>query len=439
MPIVKSVIINISYHKSNIKKIMKKYIYRFKNFKINFGVFKLSYQGNRSFFYSYHYRGFIKMGIIHIPSSIFSKMFMFLKGYMIRYFTILREKFSKLPKYYLRNTLNRILNFSKTRLIHTGLFIVIVFFGFLIFSYHNFIPADIENELKEIDGIGGFGDLNIDEKSQKEIENGRFAQLEEDEKKKDALLGITKSSSDKVLKKHKYKVQPGDTLSKISQKFNISVESIAGSTNIQTPDTIRVGQTLHIPSKEGFYYTIKKNDRLASIAQKYKISLEAIYKENQHIDLDLIKVEDEVFLLGAKPKNLIRGWLVPVFGRTVTSNYGWRRWPRRAFHKGIDLKAFYSSVRAAKRGRVTYAGWLGGYGKAIVISHSNGYKTLYAHLSRIYVKKNTNVPQGRVIGKTGNTGYSFGPHLHFEVSHNGRNINPRRFLKGLKMQSRRRH
>ena len=415
---------------------MKKDIYKFKNFRINFRVFKLSYQGNRCFFYSYHYRGFIKMGMINIPSSIFSRIFMFLKVYIIRHFTILREKFSKSLKDLLGNNLNIILNFSKTKLIRTGL--CIGFFAFLIFSYHNFIPIDIENELKEIDGIGGFGDLNIDEKSQKEIENGRFAQLEEDEKKKDALLGITRSSSGKVLKKHKYKVQPGDTLSKISQKFNISVESIAGSTNIKTPDTIRVGQTLHIPSKEGFYYTIKKNDRLASIAQKYKISLEVIYKENRHIDLDLIKIEDEVFLLGAKPKNLIRGWLVPVFGRTVTSNYGWRRWPRRAFHKGIDLKAYYSSVRAAKSGRVTYAGWLGGYGKAIVISHANGYKTLYAHLSRIYIKKNANVPQGRVIGKTGNTGYSFGPHLHFEVSHNGRNINPRRFLKGLRMQSRRR-
>jgi murein DD-endopeptidase MepM/ murein hydrolase activator NlpD len=122
----------------------------------------------------------------------------------------------------------------------------------------------------------------------------------------------------------------------------------------------------------------------------------------------------------------------------VTSGYGWRNWPRAAFHKGVDLKAFYVPVRAAKSGIVTYSGWLGGYGNAIIIQHDDTYKTLYAHLSRRHVAVGQRVRRGQVIGRTGDTGYSFGPHLHFEISKNGENVNPIKFLKGLRGRSKKR-
>jgi murein DD-endopeptidase MepM/ murein hydrolase activator NlpD len=270
--------------------------------------------------------------------------------------------------------------------------------------------------------------------------------VENDEALKDALMKSEQTSSsdkqvnesssfdpdDDGLQKITYKVQSGDTLSQIAQKFNINVASIAGSSSITMPDMLRVGQVLQIPSKIGFFYTVKKNDKLALILKKYNVTFEKFLNENSNANTDLLDEGSEIFLPEAKPKNLQSSWLIPVSTRYVTSNYGWRRWPRRAFHKGLDLKAPYISVRAAKSGVVTYAGWIGGYGKVIIIKHGNGYKTLYAHLSRIYTTAGKAVKRGRVIGVSGNTGYSFGPHLHFEITRYGRSINPRRILRGLR-------
>lgn len=112
----------------------------------------------------------------------------------------------------------------------------------------------------------------------------------------------------------------------------------------------------------------------------------------------------------------------------LSSNFGNRIDPinsRDAFHSGIDLNSRYgNSVIATADGVVEKAGWNGGYGKCIVIRHKNGYKTLYAHLSKIKVKKGARVKSGEVIGNVGSTGRSTGPHLHYEVIKNKKKINP---------------
>ena len=290
-----------------------------------------------------------------------------------------------------------------------------------------FSNLDIEQELEQLSEVGGYG-TDFIPKFNNSIQDKEYTNAFLSTKQQDSSTAEDYSPQKKKL----YKVQPGDTLSEIAKKFNISVESIAGSTKIKTLDFIREGQILHIPPKDGFYYTINKGDRIATIASKYKIAVEDIIRENPHINLDMIEEGEEVFLLGAKPKNLIRGWLVPVVSRIVNSKYGWRVWPRKAFHKGIDLKAYYSPVRAAKHGVVTFAGRLGRYGKTVIIKHKKGYKSLYAHLSRIYVNKGARVIQGKIIGRSGNTGYSFGPHLHFEISRRGKHINPAHILRKLK-------
>lgn len=290
--------------------------------------------------------------------------------------------------------------------------------------------ADSVNEAAA-SGIGGVGEFAA--------EGADKTALDKDEKLKEQLMSDSESevsTDDEPAKnetgKIEYVVKNGDTLSEIASKYNVSVGAVAGTSGIRAIDELKVGQQLYIPTKDGFFYTVKKNDRLANILKKYDVSLDEFLADNHNIDIDIPAKGDEVFLPGAKPKNLIHGWLIPVRTRYVTSNYGWRRWPRKAFHKGLDLKAPYISVKAAKRGRVKYAGWLGGYGKVVIITHANGYKTLYAHLSRIYVRKGMRVGRGRIIGRSGNTGYSFGPHLHFEVSQRGRSLNPRSILKGLR-------
>jgi murein DD-endopeptidase MepM/ murein hydrolase activator NlpD len=84
---------------------------------------------------------------------------------------------------------------------------------------------------------------------------------------------------------------------------------------------------------------------------------------------------------------------------------------------------------AADGGVVIFSGWWGGYGKAIIIDHGRGYTTVYGHMSRTYLDKGDKVDQRQVVGLVGTTGYSTGPHLHFEIRKGGKTMNPMEFLK----------
>ncbi|MCT3805890.1 M23 family metallopeptidase [Elizabethkingia anophelis] len=102
------------------------------------------------------------------------------------------------------------------------------------------------------------------------------------------------------------------------------------------------------------------------------------------------------------------------------------------FHKGLDIAVpFGSDVRSAAQGTVIFAGLKGGYGNCVIVSHGNGLATLYGHLSSILVSPNQQIKVGEVIAKSGNTGRSTGPHLHYEVHKNNTPVNPRLFL-GIK-------
>ena len=81
----------------------------------------------------------------------------------------------------------------------------------------------------------------------------------------------------------------------------------------------------------------------------------------------------------------------------------------------IDLRANYEPVYSARKGRVIYSGWMGGYGNVVMIQHDDSYQSLYAHNSRLYVRSGDYISGGKVISKSGCTGYCFGPHLHFEI------------------------
>lgn len=118
-------------------------------------------------------------------------------------------------------------------------------------------------------------------------------------------------------------------------------------------------------------------------------------------------------------------FIYPINGQ-FTSPFG-NRWGR--LHAGIDLAAPSGTpIRAADGGRVAYAGWMSGYGNYTCIQHSGSLSTCYAHQSSIGVSVGQQVKQGQVIGAVGNTGHSFGAHLHFEVRANGTPVDPMGFL-----------
>ncbi len=129
------------------------------------------------------------------------------------------------------------------------------------------------------------------------------------------------------------------------------------------------------------------------------------------------------------------GFLRPIGGR-ISSPFGWRTHPifnSKTFHSGVDIAGpNKGSIRASNSGKVIYSGWYGGYGKVVILDHGtiNGKPTttLYAHMSSIKVGQGQYVNKGDVIGFEGTTGYSTGPHVHFEVRINGKPNNPLNYI-----------
>lgn len=129
-------------------------------------------------------------------------------------------------------------------------------------------------------------------------------------------------------------------------------------------------------------------------------------------------------------------FIKPIPGR-ISSYFGWRRHPifkSRKFHSGIDIAGMNrGNIAASNAGKVIYSGWYGGYGKVVILDHGtvngNHMTTLYAHMFRTKVQKGEIVNKGQVVGLEGSTGYSTGPHLHFEVRVNGKPRNPLNYIR----------
>jgi len=125
---------------------------------------------------------------------------------------------------------------------------------------------------------------------------------------------------------------------------------------------------------------------------------------------------------------------MPLRHARVTSSFSYRRWHpilhRYRPHHGTDFGARRGTpLLAVNDGRVSFAGWMGGYGRVVKIKHAGGYESLYAHQSRIRVKRGQRVKKGQIIGYVGSSGRSTGPHLHFGLKKNGRWVNPMKYLR----------
>lgn len=171
------------------------------------------------------------------------------------------------------------------------------------------------------------------------------------------------------------------------------------------------------------------NDKIQNIESILKINIPKNINIEEKIDLAKIDAIDKNFIL----QNIPNG--SPVKFEGITSPFGWRINPilkKREFHPGIDLRAKIGTpIHATANGLVEYASFhkTSGYGNLIIIEHNFGFKTIFGHLSKIIVKQGDFVKKGDIIGYTGNSGLSTGPHLHYEIRYLGIILNPIYFLK----------
>lgn len=151
--------------------------------------------------------------------------------------------------------------------------------------------------------------------------------------------------------------------------------------------------------------------------------LDALEKESANIEAELARYYGS----GSSVPRYTGRFLLPVNGR-FSSPFGYRIHPIshvRKLHTGQDIAAPSGTpIRAAGNGKVIYAGYRGGYGNCLIIDHGGGVATLYGHCSKLYVGVGTSVKTGQRIAAVGSTGYSTGPHLHWEIRINGKPVNP---------------
>jgi len=179
----------------------------------------------------------------------------------------------------------------------------------------------------------------------------------------------------------------------------------------------------------------KRNDLQEIYNQKFTLLTSAKKNTNQ-LEYLLRQQEAEAKMIEAYLASLREGsfsgkFLWPTVRGGISSGFGYRNYPRRAFHYGIDIAVPYGSpIFAAANGKVVKVtfGWGGGYGNYLIIYHGGGYSTLYSHCSRIISSNGQSVKAGQVIAYIGSTGFSTGSHLHFEVRINGVAKNPSNYF-----------
>lgn len=251
-------------------------------------------------------------------------------------------------------------------------------------------------------------------------------------------------------------VKRGDSLFAIAKSFNVKPETLLWA-NYEVleddPHSLKPGQELSVPPTDGLLYQWKAGDSLEAIAAEYQANpADILTWPGNNVDLTNPTFQPGQWVMIPGGWRESKAILLPVTTRgsgTGTAGIsgacggggavgsGGFIWPAGNHflsgndyfpgHLGIDIAAGEGApVYAADSGVITKAasGWNGGYGNVVAIDHGNGYLTVYAHLSQINVSVCQSIGAGQLIGLAGNTGNSFGAHLHFEVRQGGGNINP---------------
>jgi lipoprotein NlpD len=189
-------------------------------------------------------------------------------------------------------------------------------------------------------------------------------------------------------------VHRGETVYHIARAYGVSVRSLLDANHLSDSRDLRVGQSLLIPGAYSY----------ASLGGSAESSADTLWD------------------VPRAPRQF--GW--PVWSGAVSSGFGMRH---GTMHDGVDISAPVGTpVHAADSGVVVFTGRLNGYGKTVIIRHTDRYVTVYGHNSRILVSEGSSVARGQTVAEVGTTGRTTGPNLHFEVRYDNRAYNPLSYL-----------
>lgn len=228
-----------------------------------------------------------------------------------------------------------------------------------------------------------------------------------------------------------YIVRTGDTFAKIAEMFDISVNTILWANDMTKSSALKVGQSLTIFPISGVMHTVVKGDTLSSIAKKYSGDIDEIASFNDLGSDAKLVVGDTVMIPDGQVSTVLKS-STKTTSKLVTSASGpaydgYYIKPFAGGHKTQGLHGYNgvdygmdvgTPLYAAAAGTVLISkssGYNGGYGDYVVIKHGNNTQTVYGHMSNPVVSVGQVVTQGQLIGYSGNTGKSTGPHLHFEI------------------------
>lgn len=249
-----------------------------------------------------------------------------------------------------------------------------------------------------------------------------------------------------------YNVEEGDTLNSIAAKFGISLSTLLWANDLSSSSYIHPGDKLTILPVSGVLHTVKSGETVAGIAKKYTAETQEVIEFNKLADGSDIRIGEKLVVPGGVKPAPVRTTTRRSYTAPVTSIFSSNppagspvrsstrlQWPTSGYritqyyhwgHHGLDIGLPTGNpIYAAESGVVTRAGWFSGYGNCVDINHGNGMVTRYGHASKIYVQVGQRVSRGQTVAAIGSTGWSTGPHLHFEVMINGVKYNPLSYIR----------
>ena len=298
------------------------------------------------------------------------------------------------------------------------------FFLFIFFSFYFFpdsVPTVVKVDVNRLPRIDTFSRTDV-----------IFHQLDKavEDNEKEIFKG-----KDFFLEFFMYRCQKDETVIPLSSDMGIPYDTIATLNGISDYTVSMKGRAIIVPSVKGIF-----------IAEKPQTAIEILLSREFASECKNNPVIYEIngrrffFLAGKRFSPTQRAFFfdlsfrLPLDKKVISSDYGYRMSPvygRWKFHKGVDFAAPEGDdVFAAKRGEVKFVAKNDSvFGNYIIIAHTDGLTSVYAHLSKIFVEKGQTVSGGQIVGRVGQTGMVTGPHLHFEIRRGGEAENPMQFLK----------